>query len=393
MPTGLKPAIFVSSTCYDLGQVRTDLKQFIESLGHDPILSDFNSFPVNPLHDIVKNCREAIKNRADIFILIVGGRYGAVADNGKSITNLEYIEAKAKGTPIYIFVAKNIINILPVWQKNKEGNFTDVVDSNKLFEFVESLRDTKDNWVFSFESAQDICLTLKQQLAYLFMDCLDLRSRMTPGIADDKELSEISPKSLQIIIDRPKGWEYRLFAETLKDHIDNCDNIKRDLLYGVSYGKRTALKNHIDVANWVSLHFSHITNTISSSTKLLNEGLPIAFGEPGKPGDVKHILYIAKRFAEGYKKLIEWRLEFLAVNTDDVFKRLLDLSSRMATNAIKEIEDYANKIHTEINHVFDNIDKYEKGTEIKLALILSEPDTKEFSEELERIKRTLGTNS
>jgi len=81
MPKGHKPAIFVSSTCYDLGQIRADLKQFIESLGLDPILSDFSSFPINPSYDIVRNCRETIKNRADIFILIIGGRYGGIADN------------------------------------------------------------------------------------------------------------------------------------------------------------------------------------------------------------------------------------------------------------------------------------------------------------------------
>lgn len=172
MPKGFRPSAFVSSTCFDLGQVRADLKHFLESVGLDPILSDFNSFPINPSYDTVKNCRETVKNRADIFILIVGGRYGSITDNGKSVTNLEYIEAKAKNIPIYIFVAKNIINLLPVWRKNKEANFSEIVDNNKLFEFVETVRATKDNWVFSFETAQDICATLKQQLAYLFMDCL-----------------------------------------------------------------------------------------------------------------------------------------------------------------------------------------------------------------------------
>lgn len=387
MPKGFRPSVFVSSTCFDLGQVRVDLRQFLESLGLDPVLSDFNSFPINPSYDTIRNCREAVKNRADIFILIVGGRYGVLTDNGKSITNLEYIEAKAKGTPIYVFVAKNIISILPVWKKNKEADFSGVVDNNKLFEFVESLRETKDNWVFSFESAQDISTTLKQQLAYLFMDCLDLRSRITPGILDDKELSEMSSKSLQIIIDRPKGWEYRFFAEVLKDYIGKHEDIRRDLSYGVSFGKRTVLKNHIEVADWVLQQFSHISNTIASSSKLLNEGLPIAFGAPGQTGDAKHIHYVAKRFTDGYRRLIEWRLEFLTIDVDDAFSRLLSLASLMATNAIKEIEDFANNTHKEINHIFDNIDKYKEGTEIRLTLTLTCPDTTEFFEELESVKR------
>jgi hypothetical protein len=390
MPKGFRPSIFVSSTCFDLGQIRTDLKQFIESLGYEPVLSEFKSFPINPAYDTIKNCRETVKNRADIFILIVGGRYGAIADDGKSVTNLEYIEAKAKGTPIYIFVSKNIINILPVWRKNKEGDFSDVADNNKLFEFVELLRDTKDNWVYSFDSAQDICATLQQQLAYLFMDCLELRSKITPGILDDKSLDDISPTALQILIEKPRGWEYRFFAEVLKDYIEKHEDIRRDLLYGISYGKRTALKDAFEVSNWVSQHLSLITSTYTSSTNLLNEGLPVAFGPPGQPGDAKHINYIAKRFTDGYKKLIEWRLEFLTLNVDDAFNRLLELTSLMATNSIKEIEDYATYLHKETNHIFDNYDQYKERKEITLKLTLTAPDTTEVSKELEKIKRSLG---
>jgi len=387
LPKGFIPSAFVSSTCFDLGQVRADLKQFLESSGLDPILSDFDSFPINPSYDTIKNCKETIKNRADIFILIVGGRYGVITDNGKSVTNLEYIEAKAKGIPIYIFVAKNIINILPVWRKNKEADFSGVVDHNKLFEFVEAVRDTKDNWVFSFETAQDICATLKKQLAFLFMDCLELRSKIMPSILVDATLSNLSSKSFQIIIDKPCGWEYRLFAELLKEYIEKYEEIRRDLLYGVSYGKRMTLKNPFEITNWISQQFNYVANMMTSSMKLMNDGLPVAFGPPGQPGDIKHIHYIAKRFTDGYQRLLEWRLEFLTLNVDDNFKRLIELSSLMATNAITEIEDYANHIHKEINDIFDNIDQYKEGTVLKLELTLTAPDGTEFNEELERIKK------
>lgn len=69
---------------------------------------------------------------------------------------------------------------------------------------------------------------------------------MNPSILDDKDLSQISPKALEIIIDKPRGWEYRLFAELLKDYIAECENIRRDLIYGVSFGKRIALKSPME---------------------------------------------------------------------------------------------------------------------------------------------------
>ena len=39
-----KPSIFVSSTCYDLKQIRQDIREFIEAdLGYEAILSEFIS--------------------------------------------------------------------------------------------------------------------------------------------------------------------------------------------------------------------------------------------------------------------------------------------------------------------------------------------------------------
>lgn len=40
-----KPRIFISSTFYDLRQVRSDLYQFIESLGYEPIRNEEGDIP------------------------------------------------------------------------------------------------------------------------------------------------------------------------------------------------------------------------------------------------------------------------------------------------------------------------------------------------------------
>jgi hypothetical protein len=71
------PAMFVSSTCYDLKQVRADIKTFLESLGLCPVISDYDSFPVDPNVAAVDNCLQVVAERADLFLLIVGGRYGS----------------------------------------------------------------------------------------------------------------------------------------------------------------------------------------------------------------------------------------------------------------------------------------------------------------------------
>lgn len=105
---GKKPTIFISSTCYDLKQIRASLKAVIEEeLGLEAMLSEYSSFPLDPSLGTVENCLRAVQERADILILIVGSRYGYVNETGKSVTNLEYLKAKEKGIPIYVFVEKN----------------------------------------------------------------------------------------------------------------------------------------------------------------------------------------------------------------------------------------------------------------------------------------------
>ena len=111
-----RPAVFVSSTCYDLKQIRQNIRDFIEDdLGYEAVLSEYDTFPIDPDMDTVNNCLRVVEERANIMVLIVGGRYGYITNHGeKSITNLEYLRAKMKGIPIFVFIDQSILNILPI---------------------------------------------------------------------------------------------------------------------------------------------------------------------------------------------------------------------------------------------------------------------------------------
>ena len=116
MSVGRAPTVFVSSTCYDLKQIREDIRDFFRNnYNFEVMLSEFDSFPVDPCKGTFENCLNNVDNSADIFILIIGTRYGYVTDQGKSITNLEYLHAKAKGIPIYVFVSKQLNNRMGIF--------------------------------------------------------------------------------------------------------------------------------------------------------------------------------------------------------------------------------------------------------------------------------------
>src|SRR5262245_52119161 len=126
------PNVMVSSTFYDLRQIRADLAHFIaDDLGYIPLLSELPSFPIDPDLDTIDNCRARVEKDANVFVLIIGGRYGSIDDKtDKSITNLEFLSARQKGIPIYAFVEKGVLAVVPTWKNNQTADFSATVDTS-----------------------------------------------------------------------------------------------------------------------------------------------------------------------------------------------------------------------------------------------------------------------
>lgn len=307
-----KPSIFVSSTCYDLKQLRADLYSYAEHAGLEPVLSEYPSFPVDPDQTTVENCRKAVETRADVFVLVIGARYGSVDEHGKSVTNLEYLTAKAKGIPVYVFVMQSVLDILPVWKGNATGNFDTVVDSPKLFQFVSEIRDAGDNWVFPFNTAQDIIGVLRTQLAYLFSEALDLRTRASISGGLASKYRHVSGRELRLIIETPRKWEYRLFSEGLQREISSSANLRRDWTYNLASGSEIAVKASQLVRRILEKN-SEAMRIIANLQSLFDKALPIAFGQPGHDGDPEGIVYVANRVGDIYRSLMRWKQIFSAI--------------------------------------------------------------------------------
>ena len=305
MPKGRKTSLFISSTCYDLSQIRSDLRDFCESLGFEPVMSEFDTFPVNPSQDTLTNCLDAVKNTADIFILVVGGRYGSITETGKSITNLEFAEACAKGIPKYVFVKENILAVLPFWKDNPNADFKSTVDNPKLFQFISEFRDSGEIWVFPFSNAKDITDTLKKQISYLFSESLDLRKKFHQN---NSNLAHLQPKALRLALEKPIGWEWLLFAQLFNDNIRGHNAKRLDTELGISFGEPIILNGIQDTYSWVSSRVSWIVNTIQQLSKALNYGFIKAVGEMGEPGDINRIIHLAGRLGDGYEELLDWKL-------------------------------------------------------------------------------------
>ncbi|EPF7603110.1 DUF4062 domain-containing protein [Vibrio vulnificus] len=386
MPVGYKPTVFVSSTCFDLGQVRSDIRDLIHTFGLEPILSEYDSFPVSPDTDTISNCLRNVREKADIFVLIIGGRYGFQTENGKSITNLEYLEAKKKGIPIYVFVNSSIMNILPIWKNNPDADFSSHVENQKVFEFVESVSHFKSNWVYKFDSASEIKSALLQQIPYLFMDSLEARKKLK-----DNEVNLPSdlypPKAARLVIEKPDGWEHLLFAFLCKAYLERLEHKKFDLEYGISFNDVVVIEEPQDVFDWITVHNNEMLKLIRLTTTLVNEATMKSFGEPGEEGDYRKIQHVCQRLLEVYEQIINWKLSFTTLDVNEDFEPILKVLSGFADDPLAKIEQFINRVSVEIPKALESIGHSDEHVTLNFTFVLESPDVDSFNRELEKIGR------
>lgn len=378
-----KPTIFVSSTCYDLSQIRKDIKDFIEDqLGFESKLSEYDSFPIDSNLKAVENCIQVVKNFADIFVLIVGGRYGQITENEKSVTNLEYNCAKAKGIPIYIFVATNIINMIPIWRDNPSGNFHSIVDTTKLFEFVETLRNVDKMWVNKYDSAQEIISALREQIAYLFSDCLYLKKQTQSLILTSKLLS-LRGEALKLALEKPQLWEYRLFGMILKNGLIENIDLRRDMKYNIYFGEvKKEVSTVNDIIDWMLKRIDELSSISKLLDTLFNVAIQDALGLPGKPGDADSIVYVGNNVIEVYKRIINWDLKFKAISVPPEWENLIRKAPIIAETMIKDIENYTKFYNNELSDALVKLESDDAPKVLNLTFTLHKADLSEFNKEV-----------
>lgn len=181
------PRIFVSSTFYDLRHIRDRLREFIEELGYEAVLSEVGNIPYDPDKAPDDSCYEEVE-RCHIMVLIIGGRYGSPAtgevkldeksdakekmyDSYRSITATEYDRAIRRGTPVYTLVDAAVLHDYETFKRNRDRK--DVlyasVENVNIFRLLDDINiRTKNKALESFTDFGDISSWLRQQWAGLF---------------------------------------------------------------------------------------------------------------------------------------------------------------------------------------------------------------------------------
>ncbi|VVO86291.1 hypothetical protein PS903_02035 [Pseudomonas fluorescens] len=216
---GLK--VFISSTCYDLSVVRSQIRMFVQDFGHEPVMSEYNDVLYDYRYHTHKNCVDEV-SACDMLVLFIGSRFGGKAipslkdqldldklkevsrncdflsdSDSISITQVEVLKAVELGMPIFVFVESGVWHDHALYEKNKGKPFLKKIDfpsiqkketATYIFEFINFLRlRSTGNSLYPFSRLGDIEDTLRRQWASLFQRLLieDRERGLTARKVDD----------------------------------------------------------------------------------------------------------------------------------------------------------------------------------------------------------------
>ena len=176
------PRVFISSTFYDLKQVRNNIGDFIKNLGYEPVMHERSGVAYSQTTPLENDCYHELAS-CDIVVCIIGNHFGSKSlENDLSITMNEIQNAIKNKKKVYIFIANDVYTEHRTYLLNKDsGTFKSAyTDDIRIHEFIADLNKTvKNHVIVSFETTDQIINTLKAQFAGLLQNLLQREASMT----------------------------------------------------------------------------------------------------------------------------------------------------------------------------------------------------------------------
>jgi hypothetical protein len=177
------PRVFISSTFYDLKQIREDIERFVKGLGYEAVRHETGNIPYGKDHTPEIYAYREIE-LCDIVISVIGGRFGSESTQERpySISQRELRTALERGIQVFIFIERSVNSEYSTYQLNK-GNpnikyrFTDDV---RVYQFIEEIHALpRNNPIMTFDTSADIVQHLQMQWAGLFQRFLQEQKRLS----------------------------------------------------------------------------------------------------------------------------------------------------------------------------------------------------------------------
>jgi hypothetical protein len=220
------PNVFVSSTITDFHHLRDAIRDTINELGYNPIMSEYGDVGYHPSLSAEDSCYSTMQD-CQLAIILIGKRYGDISTNGLSVTHNEFRTARSRKIPVICLVERETIAFKRIYDANISNDpipsFPGMDVPQKTFEFInEFINSDVNNGFLEFGNVSEVRSHLKKQLAHLFGELL--RSRFDPLKVEIQDvLSEIKTLRHELLKDTksnylPLLWSYRFMLHDTNEH-------------------------------------------------------------------------------------------------------------------------------------------------------------------------------
>jgi Domain of unknown function (DUF4062) len=169
--------VFVSSTFSDLQEERQNVSQTLAKAGY--MASGMELFPATDMQQL--EFIKRIIDRSDYYVVIVAGKYGSLADDGRSFTENEYEYAVSKRIPVLAFLHEDPSKIAVGKTDQDRGK------AKKLDGFRDKLKASRivDFWSDERELCTKVVIAVGNQV------------NLAPGVGWVRGDNAVDPKLLQ----------------------------------------------------------------------------------------------------------------------------------------------------------------------------------------------------
>jgi hypothetical protein len=163
------PKVFLSSTIYDLRDLRDAFESALRKEGYTVMASEYGSIPVYSSKHSYEVCLEAART-CDCLIAVIDGRFGGTMPDGKtSITQAEIEAALGKRKQVYVFVRQGVWDAKEIYSAHAKAGHpfvaSKIVDDERVFHVIDEIRKRPTgNWIFQFNRLNDLIETVFFQL-------------------------------------------------------------------------------------------------------------------------------------------------------------------------------------------------------------------------------------
>jgi hypothetical protein len=251
-----RPRVFISSTFYDLRQVRSDLERFIREIGYEPVQHERGHVPYGSAEKLESYCYKEI-TQVDIVVNIIGGRFGSTSfDEANSISQMELKTAVKLNKQCYIFVDASVYAEHRMYLRNKgvKGLQFAWVDDERIFRFVEEVEALpRNNQLIEFRNADEIANHLREQWAGLFQRFLQEQEQLPDRrAADDLHTALSTVNQLITFLTKEKSEQGSALSEILLSNHPVFEQIRKltSTPYPIFFRTRKELEAWLAARGW-----------------------------------------------------------------------------------------------------------------------------------------------